>query len=120
MLRRWKFVRFRRLVSGVSEADRALRGQVFVPPSRVWRSVTAEPMTDAPTRDVVIFGEAIQLSLPDRALYLEQACAGDEKLRQGVEGLLRAHDHLGGFMANLPPEVPLRDENSPDFVRRSG
>jgi hypothetical protein len=111
MLRRWKFVRFRPLVSGVSEADRALatralRGQVFVPPSRVWRSVTAEPMTDAPTCDVVIFGPAIRLSLADRALYLDQACSGDEKLRQRMEGLLRAHDHLGDFMANLPPEVP--------------
>ncbi len=42
-----------------------------------------------------IFGEALGLTLPaERAVYLEQACAGNAALRQEVESLLGAPTHL--------------------------
>ena len=63
-------------------------------------------MSDVPPREVVIFTEALKLTLSERAAYLEQSCLGDKHLRQRVEGLLRAYEHLGNFMENLPPETP--------------
>jgi serine/threonine protein kinase/Tfp pilus assembly protein PilF len=44
---------------------------------------------------------ATALGMPDRAArrtYLDQACAGDEALRQEVESLLAAHEQAEGFM----------------------
>lgn len=35
----------------------------------------------------------------ERAHLLDKACAGDDQLRERVESLLRAHEHLGDFLA---------------------
>src|SRR5690242_4291808 len=48
-----------------------------------------------------IFDAAIELPLEKRAAYVQQACAGDEALRQRVEALLRAHELAGTFMGTL-------------------
>jgi serine/threonine protein kinase/tetratricopeptide (TPR) repeat protein len=58
----------------------------------------------------VIFDVAVELSGEQRAAYLEEACAGDEALRQRVEALLRAHEAAGTFMQGpaaerLPPTL---------------
>ena len=45
-----------------------------------------------------IFDSAVELPQEQRAAFLDQACAGDEVLRQRVEALLRAHDLAGTFM----------------------
>ena len=37
-----------------------------------------------------------------RDFYLESACAGDPAFRAEVEGLLREHTRLGGFLATSP------------------
>jgi serine/threonine protein kinase len=47
-----------------------------------------------------IFAAALQKSSPaERAVYLEEACAGDAALRQQVEALLKAHAVDGNFLA---------------------
>ena len=38
-----------------------------------------------------IFDAAIELPPERRAAYVQEACAGDDPLRQRVEALLRAH-----------------------------
>ena len=47
----------------------------------------------------VIFGDAADLPTERRAVFVEQACAGDAALRSKVESLLRAHDDSGIFLA---------------------
>src|SRR5258705_128771 len=62
-------------------------------------------MNDLPKRDVVVFAEALQLSVAERPAYLEHACGADTELRQRVERLLKAHDHAGDFLEHPPPEA---------------
>ena len=62
-------------------------------------------MNGSPNRDVVVFGEALQLSVGERSAYLERACDADAELRQRVERLLKAHDHAGDFLEHPPPEA---------------
>src|ERR1022692_4606120 len=45
-----------------------------------------------------IFDAAIELPPEQRAAYVQEACAGDDTLRQRVEALLRAHEWAGTFM----------------------
>ena len=49
-------------------------------------------------RDDEIFGEAIELSVAERAAFLDRACAGDAGMRARVEALLRGHDSSEGFL----------------------
>src|SRR6266849_687391 len=62
-------------------------------------------MNDVPKQDVMIFAEALDLPLSERAAHLDRACAGDQKLRQRVEGLLLTHDQAGGFLERPPAEM---------------
>src|SRR6266852_2360101 len=64
-------------------------------------------MNDAEKQDVMIFAEALDLPLSERAAHLDRACAGDEKLRQRVEGLLLTHDQAGGFLERPPVEMAI-------------
>ena len=46
-----------------------------------------------------LFAAAVEKSSPsERAAFLDQACAGDRKLRAQVEALLRAHDNPDSFL----------------------
>jgi len=50
----------------------------------------------------VIFNKALEITDPDKqAEYMEQACAGDEKLRAEVEFLLKSHQQAGSFLERL-------------------
>ncbi len=64
-------------------------------------------MNDAQKQDVMIFAEALDLPLSERAAHLDRACAGDENLRQRVEGLLLTHDQAGGFLERPPVEMAI-------------
>ena len=64
-------------------------------------------MNDVQKQDVIIFSEALDLPLSERAAYLDRACAGDQKLRQRVEGLLLTHDQAGGFLERPPVEMAI-------------
>jgi serine/threonine protein kinase/tetratricopeptide (TPR) repeat protein len=52
-----------------------------------------------------IFDAAVELPSERRAAYLQEACAGDETLRQRVEALLRAHELAGTFMDSPTPTL---------------
>jgi serine/threonine protein kinase len=57
-------------------------------------------MIEPPDREVVVFSAARRLPPGQRAVYLDQACAGDAALRQRVEELLQAGDEAGAFLEN--------------------
>ena len=55
-------------------------------------------MKDNPSREVVVFTEALKVPVQERAAFLERVCAEDVNLRHKVEALLRARDRLGCFL----------------------
>ena len=59
-------------------------------------------MTMQPNREVAVLNAALELRPPERAAYLDQACAGDAALRKQVEALLQAHEQAEGFL-DAPP-----------------
>jgi serine/threonine protein kinase len=66
---------------------------------------------DEPHQPVgAIFDAAIELPPAQRAAYLQEACAGDNALRQRVEALLCAHETAESFMESPVlgprPEIP--------------
>src|SRR5262249_51373280 len=46
-----------------------------------------------------LFLAALERPPAERAVYLDEACAGDAALRQRVEALLGAHDEPGAFLS---------------------
>src|SRR5262249_4744598 len=57
----------------------------------------------APVNESQIFLNALKRPTPaKRAAYLDEACAGDPRLRADVEALLRAHDTDPGFLEQPP------------------
>jgi serine/threonine-protein kinase len=51
-----------------------------------------------------IFEAALDREDPEqRSAYLNQACGADQPLRHHIEGLLKAHEMLGSFLAAPPP-----------------
>src|SRR5262245_35733962 len=52
-----------------------------------------------------IFTAARHLSPPERAAYLDQACAGEPAFRQRVERLLAAQAEIGSFLESPAPEL---------------
>lgn len=71
----------------------------------------------APKPDLkAIFCEALAKASPEElAAYLEQACGGDDAVRQRVEALLRADRAAGQFLGGPPqkPEAPASGGPSP-------
>ena len=65
-------------------------------------------MSEASKPVGAIFDSAIELPLERRTGYVQEACAGDDALRQRVEALLRAHESAEAFMDR--PAVELRRE----------
>src|SRR5437773_1439507 len=60
-------------------------------------------MTADRNRLEAIFTAALaRTSPPERAAYLDGACAGDPELRRRVESLLAAHDEAGSFLQRPP------------------
>src|SRR5438105_6850751 len=51
-----------------------------------------------------LFHAARQADPAQQAAFLDQACGGDQNMRQQIEELLRAHDRAGGFL-----EIPAID-----------
>ncbi|HEV8612423.1 MAG TPA: protein kinase, partial [Gemmatimonadales bacterium] len=52
-----------------------------------------------------LYHAALELEAARRAVFLEEACAGDEKLRREVESLLASHAQAESFMAAPALEV---------------
>ncbi len=71
-------------------------------------------MTADPNRLEAIFAAALaRPSLPERAAYLEEACAGDLELRRRLEALLEAHDRAGSFLEKPPADGVTTDLPEP-------
>src|SRR5438132_5001078 len=50
-----------------------------------------------------IFDAALDLKDPEQRLaYLNEVCGTDSGLRQHIEGLLKAHEMLGSYLASPP------------------
>src|SRR6266446_4073706 len=63
-------------------------------------------MKPSEASEQTIFDAARQLAAaPDRAAYLDKACAGNPKLRQRVEALLRASARADVFLAGDPLQL---------------
>jgi serine/threonine protein kinase len=77
-------------------------------------------MNDSPDRDVVVFAEALQLPPGERSAYLERACGPDKELRQRVERLLKAHDHVGDFLEKPLPETAPEARAEPSAGEKPG
>ena len=56
-------------------------------------------MSDADQSEEAVFEAALQLRATERAAYLDQACAGDPRLRQRIESLLGALERAGGRLS---------------------
>jgi serine/threonine protein kinase/tetratricopeptide (TPR) repeat protein len=60
-----------------------------------------------------IFEAALDRKDPEeRAAYLNEACGADQRLREQIEGLLKAHEMLGSFLAP-PPTAPVATVDEP-------
>ena len=55
--------------------------------------------------DEIFLAALEKASAPERSVYLDRACAGDDELRRRVEKLLRAQRQLGDFLESPAPEV---------------
>src|SRR5262245_43468249 len=55
-------------------------------------------MKEEHQREEAIFEAGLQLPKEERAAYLNEACAGDLRLRQRVEALLRSHEKTKGVL----------------------
>jgi hypothetical protein len=63
-------------------------------------------MKSDPDLELAIFTEALKLPPHERAAFLDRKCGGDNKLRETLEGLLRAYERVGNFMEEPPTEGP--------------
>lgn len=67
-------------------------------------------MNSPQDQEVNIFTQALRLSLAERAAFLENACAGQEAMRQRIESLLRAFENSGEFLSTPAVGVEMADE----------
>ena len=58
-------------------------------------------MIEPSDREVIVFSAVRRLPVRERGAYLDEACAGDDALRQRVEELLQAGDEAGAFLENM-------------------
>src|SRR5437016_2724555 len=52
-----------------------------------------------------VFQSALDLAPDRRAIFLDEACAGDSELRREVESLLKAHEDAGDFIEDSASDV---------------
>ncbi|MBL8824133.1 MAG: serine/threonine protein kinase [Planctomycetia bacterium] len=64
-----------------------------------------------------IFESAIEIPDPqERAAYLDRACAGDDKLRERIESLLRADERAAHFLEKSAGEPSTKAFDEPDVI----
>src|SRR5690349_5450358 len=56
----------------------------------------------APSREQVVFADALQRTSAERVAFLAVACQGDTALLRRVEALLQAADSAGDFLEHPP------------------
>jgi tetratricopeptide (TPR) repeat protein len=86
-------------------AGSAFRLRIVFWNAEALHSARGETMADHSLSEKSIFEAAIEKgSLGERALYLDQACGADQRLRAEVEALLAAHDRLASIPLPATPE----------------
>src|SRR5258708_6777722 len=84
------------------------------------------PMTPPRPTEEELFNRAAALAPADRAAFLDAACAGDAKLRAGVDALLKLHIEAPSFMEAAAPGLaetmvglPVKNAEQPgDWIGR--
>ena len=64
-------------------------------------------MNEAPERVLAVFTEVLPLPAAERSGFLDRACAGNDDLRQRVEGLLRSLERAGDFLGEAAVRMPM-------------
>lgn len=58
-----------------------------------------------------IFGDAVKLAPAERAVFLDESCGTDDRLRGEVESLLSSYNDAESFLKNSPVgDLPFIDE----------
>ena len=65
-----------------------------------------------------LFNEALALSSPERAAFLDAACAGQPQLQAAVEALLAAQERSGNLLGEPPTALGRTVESEPGQARR--
>src|SRR5262245_21580301 len=74
----------------------------------------ALPSGETAMSERAIFIAALEKDDPaERAAFLDQACAGDQPLRQRIERLLRAHEPADSFLEHRPPGLGVTVDEPP-------
>ncbi|HEX4072328.1 MAG TPA: protein kinase, partial [Planctomycetaceae bacterium] len=71
-----------------------------------------------PSIDEIYLAALEKPTLREQSAYLDEACAGDEEMRQRVERLLRVQPHIGDFLESPAPEIAVTVIDS--FTERPG
>ena len=61
-------------------------------------------MNNDPELELAIFTEALKVPPQERDAFLDRKCRGHKKLREKLQGLLRAHERVGNFLEEPPTE----------------
>jgi WD40 repeat protein/serine/threonine protein kinase len=70
-------------------------------------------MPESAKNDESIFAAAVEMSVEERAAYLDNMCGADAALRRRIEGLLRSHDKAGSFLHKQPVELGATADGGP-------
>jgi eukaryotic-like serine/threonine-protein kinase len=71
-------------------------------------------------REIEVFNNALELPVPERAAYLDEACQGDAALRQRVGELLQAVAVAGAFLETPIAVTPKTDGTAPQPAEKTG
>ena len=78
-------------------------------------------MAESPNRQKEIFLKAMDLVSPEeRAAFLDQACAGDDALRQRIEAMLKAHTASDSFLEKPAAAVGATIDQPPRHLEERG
>src|SRR6185436_17060669 len=75
-------------------------------------------MSEANQREEAIFETALKLPADQRNAFLNEACTGDDALRERIAALLGAFDRATGFMSE--PATPVRSATETPISEKPG
>src|SRR5262245_60952126 len=63
-----------------------------------------------------LFLAVLEMPPPERAAYLDTACAGDTELRQRVEAMLQTHEHSGELLPRAAADMLADGATEPELT----
>ncbi|MEL6330919.1 MAG: hypothetical protein AAFR38_14835, partial [Planctomycetota bacterium] len=73
-------------------------------------------MSDFDNKVDEVFARAIELQGEERARYLDEACAGDDRLRREVEELIETDERMPTGFLDGAEATPLGDPGMPSSI----